>query len=183
MTEATTNTIGVCQVTHVVSLNSFRLKKLKACSRLWRAEGWIGGGDGSDPEIEPRSARRRGADNRHSPPHGGSLPSHRSLREGSQKLKNSLSLHLRGTVRGGLQDTPPHRFISAPAGNRVKKLPGGLLGTDHPREVIYWRRTPLLDRLRGPFQCDIPVGSDLRYYSRGGEVDLQDRTVFRGIGQ
>ena len=35
-----------------------------------------------------------------------------------------------------MQDTPPHRFISAPAGNRVKKLPEGLLGTDHPREVI-----------------------------------------------
>ena len=35
-----------------------------------------------------------------------------------------------------MQDTPPHGFISAPAGNRVKKLPGGLLGTDHPREVI-----------------------------------------------
>ena len=66
----------------------------------------------------------------------GSLPSKISLREGSQKLKNSLSRHLRGTVRGGLQDTPPHRFISAPAGNRVKKLPGGVLGTDHPREVI-----------------------------------------------
>ena len=66
----------------------------------------------------------------------GSLPSKISLREGSKKLKNSLSLHLRGTVRGGLQDTPPHRFISAPAGNRVKRLPEGLLGTDHPREVI-----------------------------------------------
>ena len=66
----------------------------------------------------------------------GSLPSEISLREGSRKLKNSLSLHLRGTVRGGLQDTPPHGFISAPAGKRVKRLPGGLLGTDHPREVI-----------------------------------------------
>ena len=66
----------------------------------------------------------------------GSLPSKISLREGSQKLKNSLSLHLRGTVRGGLQDTPPHRFISAPAGNTVKRLPRGVLGTDYPREVI-----------------------------------------------
>ena len=28
------------------------------------------------------------------------------------------------------------RFIPASAGNRVKRLPGGLLGTDHPREVI-----------------------------------------------
>ena len=66
----------------------------------------------------------------------GSLPSKIFLRECSRKLKNSLSLHLRGTVRGGLQDPPPHRFISAPAGKRVKRLPGGLLGTDHPREVI-----------------------------------------------
>ena len=31
---------------------------------------------------------------------------------------------------------PPHRFISAPAGNKVMRLPGGLLGTDHPQEVI-----------------------------------------------
>ena len=89
MTEGVTNTIGVCQVTQVVSPNSFRLNKLKACSRLWRAEGWIGGGDGSDPEIEPRSARRRGADNRHSPPHGGSLPSKLSLPEGRRAGKEA----------------------------------------------------------------------------------------------
>ena len=52
----------------------------------------------------------------------------------------------------------------------ISQLPG--------RDFGRW--IPLLDRLRGPFQCDIPVGSDLRYYTRGGEVDLQDRTVFRG---
>ena len=30
------------------------------------------------------------------------------------------------------------------------------------RVVISWRRTPLLDRLRGPFQRDIPASGDLR---------------------
>ena len=24
-------------------------------------------------------------------------------------------------------------------------------------EGFFWRRTPLLDRLRGPFQCDLPL--------------------------
>ena len=51
-------------------------------------------------------------------------------------LYNSLSLHLQVTVRGRMQDSPPHRFIPAPAGNTVKRLPEGCLGTDHPREVI-----------------------------------------------
>ena len=138
MTEGVTNTIGVCQVTQVVSPNSFRLKKLKACSRLWRAEGWIGGGDGSDPEIEPRSARRRGADNRHSPPHGGSLPSKLSLPEGRRAGKEAGTTDSEGGQRRSSRSQLAH-------GPRPARLKGA-----------HDQRSPIRSTRRLPAHSTVP---------------------------
>ena len=72
---------------------------------------------------------------------------------------------------------PLRRRIRRPSSPITFKTPAmvahlTLMLSPSSREEIYWRKTPLLDRFRGPFQFDISVGSDLRYYTGGGEVDL-----------
>ena len=50
------------------------------------------------------------------------------------------------------------------------------------RVVISWRRTPLLVRRRSPFQRDVSVSSDLRYYPRVENGASPSETMARGTG-
>ena len=72
--------MGVCQLTHVISLISLSLIQLRPYSRVRRADRGIWRWTGATPSFRcPNRARRRCAIYICATPPGGSLPSHQSL--------------------------------------------------------------------------------------------------------